>query len=224
MPAYVLQEKKPYGIWVSLFFDRMKQFIKKVLAYLIKRLNPEPTNPAIILIGDSLIRMGNWTKLLNRTDLMNRGMGGETLSQIHERLNQLANTTARIAFVEGGINDLPPSDADTLFGEYQEITTVFQSKQVILVVTSLVYISSRAAKKYPWRSDWRAINTQVTILNEKLKAFCAEKNIEFIDLNSLLSDSMQLKAEYTTDGVHLTKSAYHIWAREVIRVLQKYQI
>ncbi|GAB4013805.1 hypothetical protein GCM10028808_34230 [Spirosoma migulaei] len=202
----------------------MKPFVKKVLAYLVRQLNPEPKNPAIILIGDSLIRMGNWKELLNRSDFINRGIGGETLSQIHARLKQLADTTARIAFIEGGINDLPPSDADTLLAEYQEMATVFQSKQLIPVITSLVCISPQAAKKYPWRSDWRAINTQVTSLNEKLKAFCGEKNIDFIDLNSLLSDSVQLQAEYTTDGVHLTESAYRIWAAEAIRILQKYQI
>jgi len=202
----------------------MKQFVKKILAYLLRKLHPEPTNPAIILIGDSLIRMGNWKRLLSRSDLINRGKGGETLGQIHERLKQLGNTTATIAFIGGGINDLPPSDSDTLFAEYQEIIKCCQSKQLIPVVISLVYISPQAVKKYPFRSEWRAINTQVSNLNEKLKSFCAEKNIDFIDLNALLSDSIQLRADYTTDGVHLTESAYRIWASEVIRTLQKHQI
>ena len=202
----------------------MKQFVKKILAYLLRGLHPEPQNPAIILIGDSLIRMGNWKRLLGRSDFINRGMGGETLNQIHKRLKQLGDTTATIIFIEGGINDLPPSDSDTLFAEYQEMTKCCQSKQLIPVIISLVYISPQAVKKYHWRSDWKAINTHVSSLNEKLKSFCAEKNIDFIDLNSLLSDSVQLRADYTTDGVHLTESAYLIFANEVIQTLQKHQI
>jgi lysophospholipase L1-like esterase len=202
----------------------MRQFVKKVLAYLLLRLHPEPKNPTIMLMGDSLIRMGNWKKLLNRSDVSNQGRGGDTLSQIYERLKQLGHTTATILFIGGGTNDLPPSNAESLFADYQEIIKFIRAKPLIPVVISLVYISPQAAKKYPWRADWRAINSQIASLNEKLKAFCAREKIDFIDLNSCLSDPVQLKATYTTDGVHFTESAYRIWANEMMRILQKHRI
>ncbi|WP_198175011.1 GDSL-type esterase/lipase family protein [Spirosoma arboris] len=202
----------------------MRQFLKHVLAYLLRLLQPEAKNPSIILLGDSLVELGNWEQLLNRADFINRGIGGDTLSHIQKRMKSLGAIRARIIFIEGGINDFPQSEPDSLFGKYQEIIAFWQSKQITPVVVGLVYISPLAAKTYPFRSDWRGINNQVSTLNENLKSFCNAQKIDFIDLNSLLSDSIQLRSEYTTDGVHLTEAAYHIWAGEILRFLNQYQL
>ena len=41
---------------------------------------------------------------------------------------------------------------------------------------------------------------------------CAEQGIDWLDLNRGLTDNNGLKARYTTDGTHLTKEGYSIWA------------
>ena len=202
----------------------MRRLVKNVLAFLRRLVRPEVKNPAIILIGDSLIAMGNWQNLLNRNDLINRGIGGETFSQIRRRMKRLQHTTARIIFIEGGINDFPHAGVDSLFAEYELAVAFWQANQIIPVVTGLVYISPLAASVYPSRRNWMAINNQVSALNEKLKNHCTAQLIDFIDLNVLLSDANQLRAVYTTDGVHLTESAYYIWAEEVSRVLKQHHI
>ncbi|WP_332367788.1 SGNH/GDSL hydrolase family protein [Spirosoma telluris] len=202
----------------------MKRFLKIALSYLVRFVQPEVKTPTIILIGDSLIKLGNWKRLLNRNDLINRGIGGETLGQIQERMKKLRNTTARIIFIEGGINDFPQSNPENLLGLYQEIITFWESKQIIPVLTNVVYISPEAAKKYPFRSNWRSINKQVDELNKNLNDICIARKIDLIDLNSCLSNSIQLRDEFTTDGVHFTEAAYQIWARELRKILQRHQI
>ena len=49
------------------------------------------------------------------------------------------------------------------------------------------------------------------IANEAVKELAGKYSVEFIDVNRGLSDEKgELKAEYTTDGVHMYPEAYNI--------------
>jgi lysophospholipase L1-like esterase len=55
--------------------------------------------------------------------------------------------------------------------------------------------------------------------------YAQENNLDYIDLNPFIaSDSLEIKDEYTTDGLHLSAAAYLVWAREITTVLKKYGI
>ncbi|GAB4033281.1 hypothetical protein GCM10028809_34350 [Spirosoma gilvum] len=168
--------------------------------------------------------MANWNQLLGRKDILNRGVSGDSLERICQRAQTFPSSTAKIIFLEGGINDLPHPDTNHLFACYQNLVNGWQSRQVLPVVTGLLYLSPLAARSYAWRSDWQGINSQVARLNDQLQQFCAQEQLDFIDLNGHLSLPDQLRSVYTTDGVHLTDAAYAIWATEVTRILNKHQV
>jgi lysophospholipase L1-like esterase len=54
-----------------------------------------------------------------------------------------------------------------------------------------------------------------------LKDYAQKNNIDFIDLNSLMSRGNFLRSEVTYDGAHLTAAGYKIWRREIEKVLKK---
>ncbi len=186
----------------------------------------ETDSPAIIMLGNSLIRHAKWDSLLNRKDVINRGISGDNLKCICERLAYLKNYTAKIVFVEGGINDIPGNNVDTLFNYYQQIINFWWTEKKIPVINLVLYISPKAGEKFPSRIDYKSINTTVKNLNDKLRTFAIDKKIDFIDLNPLLSDeqTFQLKDQYTTDGVHLTADAYKIWTEQIKAILNKHKI
>src|SRR5689334_23369715 len=90
------------------------------LKYFDFHYRKENDHPSIIMLGNSLIWQMNWDSLLNRKDIINRGIAGDNLQCICERLVYLKNTTAKIVFIEGGINDIPGKNADTLFSYYKQ--------------------------------------------------------------------------------------------------------
>ena len=49
-----------------------------------------------------------------------------------------------------------------------------------------------------------------------------KNDIEFIDLNSKISNSNFLKSDLTHDGVHFNGKGFKIWGKEVEKVLKKY--
>jgi alpha-glucosidase len=182
--------------------------------------------PNIIMVGTSLTRHAHWDTLLHRTDIINRGISGNKLRCIVERLAYLKGTSAKICFIEGGIIDLPAQNPDTLVNFYKKIIAFWKSEKVIPVLSLVLYISPKAGINYPYLRDHLAVNTIIRDLNNKTRKYAEENDVDFIDLNKAICDEQRLilKDEYTLDGIHLTESAYKIWAFEIEKILSKHKI
>lgn len=178
------------------------------------------------MLGNSLIRHGNWDSLLQRNDVINRGISGDRLVCICERLKYLKNSKAKICFIEGGINDIPGKSLDSLFSYFKTITDFWISENKIHVINLLLYISPKAGKTFPSRKNYKAINDSVEILNYSLLHFAMDRKIDVIDLNEKISDIKQkiLLDKFTTDGVHLQPQGYDMWEKEIKKILKKYKI
>ena len=55
-------------------------------------------------------------------------------------------------------------------------------------------------------------NSRVTALNREIERLAKKYGAECVDLWDVLTKNGELLPEYTTDGVHLTASAYTLWA------------
>ena len=196
-----------------------------LLKYFDFHYKAECDSPQIIMIGNSLIRQGKWTELLNREDVINRGISGDNLPCMCERLKYLEGKKAKIWFIEGGINDLPWRRPDSLFENYKSIIEFAKKENAIPVINLVLYLSPKAGSKFPWRADYHYINNLAKELNTMLIDYAVSNNIDHIDLNRIIADKQHvLKDEYTTDGVHLTQSGYKEWVKLINKILAKYKI
>jgi len=184
----------------------------------------ECDTPTIIMLGNSLIRGGEWTSLLKRSDLINRGIVGDRIGCICERLKYLDNKNAKIWFIEGGINDLPGEDIDSIFNRFKTIVEYARNKKAIPVINLIVYISPKAGDKYPARMLYKQINKSIKQVNKMLVKYATENKIDYIDLNSVVSKNDLLQDEYTTDGVHLKPKGYQKWTELINAILIKNKI
>jgi len=162
--------------------------------------------------------------LLGRKDVINRGIAGDNLPCICERLDYLKGKNAKIWFIEGGINDIPEKSPYELFNYYKEIIHFVIEEKAIPVINLVVYLSPKAGESFPWRSDYVTLNNSIIDLNNLLISYAIQNHIDYIDLNKSISDNNVLKEEYTTDGVHLSLEAYNLWCIEIIRLLNRYKI
>ena len=93
------------------------------------------------------------------------------------------------------------------------------------MINLVFYLSPKAGEKYPTRADYKKINSLITELNTMLIRFARSNDIDYIDLNKIIADENNvLKDEYTTDGVHLTDSAYREWTKMINKILLKNKI
>ncbi|MDP4283720.1 MAG: GDSL-type esterase/lipase family protein [Bacteroidota bacterium] len=176
------------------------------------------------MLGNSLIRHGKWDSLLSRKDVINRGISGDRLKCICERLSYLDGYNPKICFIEGGINDLPGSNPDSLFEDYKQIVSYFKKRKIIPIINLVLFINPRAGLKWDIRKNYISINKQVAYLDERLIVYSSSEHITYIDLNKKLCHDNVLMDKYTTDGVHLTSEGYRIWSDEIKNILKKYNI
>ncbi|MDP4115336.1 MAG: GDSL-type esterase/lipase family protein [Bacteroidota bacterium] len=169
----------------------------------------------IVMLGNSITHGGNWPMLLNRNDVAERGVVSDVLTGFYKRVQEIYKLKPKIIFTEGGINDIYNNDsAEIVFGNYKKLIEDILMRNIKVVVQSTLYVSS----KY---NHYAEKNKVVSELNALLKQYCKEKQIEFIDLNPLLSPEGTLKSEFTYDGVHLKGPAYLLWAEQVNGYLTK---
>lgn len=184
----------------------------------------EATSTNVVMLGDSLIRGGDWSQLIGRNDIVNRGISGDTLPCIVARLNYLKNLNAKIYFIEGGVNSVSLMSAESMLLEYKRIVTFVIEQGAIPVVHTVLYISPLAGKLYPSRRDYKKINEMISDFNTLLIAYARKNNIDYIDINEVLSHKKQLKNDFTTDGVHLNSKGYAEWKDLIKNILDENNI
>ena len=172
----------------------------------------------VAFIGDSLTAGGElWGIKLGRIgfDTRNFGQGSFMTRQMGKGVAQAISAKASVAFVMSGRNDddKTQTGVEKSFAEYRTvILEPLMAANIKPVIQLTLYSSSDKDHEF------------VDGLNERLLAFASEKKLPVIDLNKLLCRDKLLLPEYTTDGVHLSKGAYIIWSKEVLRVLDELSI
>ena len=176
-----------------------------------------PTKQAnVVMLGDSITQAVDWRELLERNDVVNRGIRGDSTEGMLNRLHYIFKLKPKMVFLMGGINDIKANEAtpEEIAHNHRKIVTELIDRQIKPIITSTLYVSSSERKQ-------KRINEKVDQLNSLLKKLAREKNIAFIDLNKKLANGKSLDQKYTIDGVHLMGNAYQIWGEEISEELER---
>ena len=161
----------------------------------------------IAMLGDSITDWGEWNELLNRDDVINRGISGDTTDGVLKRLDGIDRSVSKV-FILLGVNDLGKGKSvDHVFENYRKIVIALKEKKMLPIIQSTLYVNPSKNK--------RINNKDIEALNTKLKKFASVEGLTYIDLNQKLSKNKSLRADYTYDGLHLNASAYRVWTEEI---------
>lgn len=174
----------------------------------------KPTNLAI-LAGDSLSLWFPPDLLPTDYTWLNQGISGETSAGLRDRLTLFQEVQPQVIFVMIGINDLirgVPS-ATVLRNQARIIRDLRrQHPQAEVVIQSILPHSGEHAT---WEGRERLMalsNDDIRQLNRALATICAEAGARYLDLHPLFVDANgNLRADLTTDGLHLNGNGYLVW-------------
>ena len=151
----------------------------------------------IILLGDSIIERGESFELIEFESLSNLGVGGNTVTDINNRIDYIISLRPKVVFIMIGINDIfNNTDTESIFTTYKLIINKLITNNITPHIMSTLKVGSN-------QINFKEKNNNVEILNSLLKKYCDDNLIEFIDLNLIFSDGNKLFEKYTNDGVHL---------------------
>ncbi|MCH8325319.1 MAG: GDSL family lipase, partial [Bacteroidetes bacterium] len=94
----------------------------------------------IVMLGNSITQGVNWNELINRKDVIERGISGDLTSGFLHRLQYIYNLKPRICFIMGGINDIfYGRQVNEVFKNITKIIDSLKSHKIKIVLQSTLF-------------------------------------------------------------------------------------
>ena len=165
---------------------------------------------SIMFLGNSITRRGPWEELFPVFRTTNRGIGGDVLSGMYNRIDDIVDDNPTAIFLMGGINDItnPSKTVESIWADYDKLLAKLTKElpETVLYVQSTLPVTAE-------RDRDSNINQKVTELNKYLKAAESKYRYKYVDVAKALSDETGcLRSDFSIDGLHLNADAYFTWA------------
>lgn len=185
--------------------EAQKQLIAQYYADKLARYQQENEAYAdyevdVAFLGDSLTDGCDLSVYYPQYKTANRGIGGETTIGLEERMQVSAyDLKPKVVVMLIGGNNLY-----TMFENYEQILKGLQTN---LPDTKVILVSLTSMGR-----DWAHKNTQAAYNNVKIRLLAEQYGFAYVDVFSPLLDMQtnEIRAEYTTDGAHLTHLGYEV--------------
>lgn len=189
---------KDQPLYVRSYYSRHKSMLFAASSY----------QADIVMLGDSLTDHAEWHELLSGVSVANRGVAGETTSDVLQRINSVTQVKPKKIFIMLGNNDFNRGlSAGQVFKNYQLIVQQLQLSAEDIYIQSTLLTAGRDKK----------LNQSINKLNELLQEYSSKStSIHYIDLNKVLAPGGFLSEAYSLDGVHLNASGYALWRDAIL--------
>lgn len=173
---------------------------------------PKKRNP-IVFLGNSITEVGEWSELFEAKNIVNRGISGDVTYGVLHRLPSILEQKPKKIFLAIGVNDIKRgASIEEVSRNYERIIKIITetSPQTKLYVQSILPVNEgMLAAIYA-----KITNERINKVNTLLQQLTIKYNCVYVDLHksNLKSTIGELKAEFSTDGLHLQPIAYMIWA------------
>ena len=192
-------------IYTDHYYKRFLQFMDE----------PAITSKDIVMVGNSLTEGGgNWNTRLNKKNIRNRGIIGDEVMGIYDRLHQILPGHPEKLFLLAGVNDISHDlTADSIVSMIRMTVERIQreSPNTKLYLQSLLPFDESFGryKKLTGKTD------MVPEINAQLEVLAKDHKITFINLFPLFTEkgTNVLRKELTSDGLHLNEEGYKIWVK-----------
>ena len=169
----------------------------------------------IVFLGNSITDGGEFAELFGNPAIKNRGINGDVIAGVRERLHQVTDGKPAKIFLLIGINDISHNiPASHLAKEYEALVKEIAkaSPATKLYVQAVMPINNDFGRY----KNLKGKEATVTELNKLLKTIAADNGATFIDLTDILSgQDGKLRKEFTNDGLHLTGPGYLAWTKHI---------
>lgn len=167
----------------------------------------------LLFIGDSLIEFNDWETRFPGHEVYNRGIAGETVEGLLERLDLICSTipSPDAVFIMTGINNLAMGD-NTFIPAYRKII-----RQLLKAWPhAKIHAHSLLPVLFPWIS-----NDEIRETNKVLRELAEEEKALFVDIHSdFLDEKGSPRRSYLLDdGVHISNRGYAAWEAVIAKLI-----
>lgn len=185
-----------------------------------------PTRPGtIVFLGDSLTERCPWNELLQRNDVIGRGIGGQDLDGVLKNVPEVARHKPQKVFIMAGTNDIiQGKTSQQIVNRYRELLNNLrrQSPRTLLVIQSIFPMGTANFSQDPddlAQEKTRSANQNIVAINKQLRSMTDGKKIIYCDVASAVKQGGGLNPKLTSDGLHLNAQGYLKWKQVLLPLL-----
>jgi lysophospholipase L1-like esterase len=177
---------------------------------------PAPGDNRVVFFGDSITDMWILEESFPGKPYINRGIGGQTTSQMLVRFRQdVINLKPKVVVILAGTNDIA-GNTGPISNEYIEAN--FASLAELAHVHGIRVIFSSILPVHNYTPESQELFSQrsperILALNRWLEDYCSSNRLTYLDYFSpMIDDKGLLKRDLAQDGLHPNKAGYSIMA------------
>ncbi|MEC4984120.1 MAG: GDSL-type esterase/lipase family protein [Oscillatoria sp. PMC 1068.18] len=157
-----------------------------------------------VLVGDSLSMWFPSQLLPQGKFWLNQGISGENSTQVLQRIPAFEKTRPETIYVMVGINDLRQGATDeTILSNIRQIVQNLRASHPETEVVVQSILPTRLAS---------LPGDRIRRLNREIIFIAKQEGASYLNLHRLFVDADgQLRADLTTDGLHLNRKGYQVW-------------
>lgn len=180
----------------------------------IFEIMPNDTNE-IIFLGNSITDYCDWYELFGKSNIKNRGIGGDVINGVINRLDEVTSSKPKKIFLMIGINDLGRKrSVNQILIDYEKLINEIIEE----VPETELYIQS----VLPTDNRENLQNTDVIKINNGLVELTKKYNLTYINLFDLFKTTEnKLNPAMTFDGLHVNGQGYLKWKNAIIEYVDK---
>lgn len=166
---------------------------------------------SIVMLGNSLTHGCEWHELFGMPNVLNRGINGDIVEGIRERVEPILKGHPKKIFLLSGVNDVSHHlTADSIVTALGSLISYIreQTPETQLYVESLLPINN-SFKRY---KNIFGKEQVIRDINAKLEGVVKSKGATWINVYPAFCDEeSNLRSDLTNDGLHLLGPGYMIW-------------
>jgi acyl-CoA thioesterase I len=179
----------------------------------------------VVFFGDSITDIWPIADSFPGKPYVNRGIGGQTTSQMLVRFRQdVINLQPKVVVILAGTNDIAgnsgPISNEDIEANLTSIAELARTNKIAVIFSSILPVHNYT----PESQDFYAQRPmeRVLALNKWLKDYCAAHSFVYLDYFSAVVDEKGLlKRDLADDGLHPNKAGYAIMAPLAEKAIEK---
>ena len=174
---------------------------------------PAADSNRIVFIGDSITDAWKLDESFPGRHYINRGIGGETSSQILLRFRQdVIDLHPKVVVILAGTNDFAentgPATLRQIEGNLMSMAQLATANHIEVVLCSVL-----PSVQYRWHPGLPNPAGRIATLNQRLRAYAARNHYVYVDYYAAMKDAAGgLGHDLSRDGVHPSPAGYAIMA------------
>jgi lysophospholipase L1-like esterase len=186
---------------------------------------PAAGETRVVFFGDSITDIWHLDQYFPGKPYINRGIGGQTTSQMLVRFRQdVIDLHPKVVVMLAGTNDIAgntgPMRNEDIEANYASMAELARANGIRIVYSSVLPVHNYTEKSKDFFAQ--RPTARILALNEWLKDYCTTTHIVYLDyFSALVDDKGLLKKELADDGLHPNDAGYKIMAPLAEKAIQR---